>query len=42
MSRGADVSARLADVDAVCDFCGCFIKDDEQQCPARDEGRCQP
>jgi len=27
---------------AVCDFCGCPIEDDEQRCPALDDGRCRP
>jgi RNA polymerase subunit RPABC4/transcription elongation factor Spt4 len=24
----------------ICEFCGEFIEDDDQQCPARDDGRC--
>jgi len=26
----------------ICEFCGCFIEDEDQQCPARDDGRCYP
>jgi len=32
-----DIEAR-----AVCDFCGFFIDEPEQSCPARDEGVCRP
>ncbi|MFB6161768.1 MAG: hypothetical protein ABEJ61_11445 [Haloferacaceae archaeon] len=27
---------------AVCDYCGEQIVEDEQRCPARDEGVCRP
>lgn len=25
----------------ICEFCGCFIRDDDQPCPALDDGGCQ-
>jgi hypothetical protein len=26
----------------ICDYCGEFIRDRDQPCPARDDGRCHP
>jgi hypothetical protein len=26
----------------ICEFCGCYITDPDQQCAAQDEGRCYP
>jgi len=26
----------------ICDTCGCFIEEPDQQCPALDDGRCSP
>jgi hypothetical protein len=26
----------------ICEWCGCPIEDDEQRCPALDDGRCRP
>jgi len=26
----------------ICDYCGCFIDELQQQCPALDDGRCRP
>jgi len=26
----------------ICEFCGCAIEDDDQPCPAMDDGVCYP
>lgn len=26
----------------ICDFCGCYIREPEQECPALADGRCLP
>ena len=42
--RGVEPVNRTIEIEApVCDYCGCHILKDEQQCPARDDGRrCYP
>jgi len=42
--RGVGPVNRTIEIEApVCDYCGCHILKDEQQCPARDDGRrCYP
>jgi hypothetical protein len=40
MSRPEPVEE--AELPLICEFCGGVIDDDEQQCPALDDGRCRP
>jgi rubrerythrin len=36
------VSETTEELPLICEFCGTVIEDDDQRCPALDDGRCQP
>jgi hypothetical protein len=41
--RGMVPVSRTIEIEApICDYCGCHILEDEQECPARDDGGTYP